>query len=225
MQENLTLEQQKKELQMTLSKFTHEIRNPVALIQSELQMLASAHPELNSYDGWYGIMENLEHIRELLNELSRYNNAEHLSPVQTDITLLLKSIIRSFRPALDYLGITLETDIPQTLPLLCLDQTKIHQALLNLLRNAQESIQHSHGVISVTAAAVTDGICISVRDNGCGMTDSQIKNVFNPFVTYKPTGTGLGLTVTRQIIEAHGGSLKVRSVPGKGTEFQIFFRL
>ena len=48
MQENLTLEQQKKELQMTLSKFTHEIRNPVALIQSELQMLASAHPELNS---------------------------------------------------------------------------------------------------------------------------------------------------------------------------------
>ena len=133
MQENLTLEQQKKELQMTLSKFTHEIRNPVALIQSELQMLASAHPELNSYDGWYGIMENLEYIRELLNELSRYNNAEHLSPVQTDITLLLKSIIRSFRPALDYLGITLETDIPQTLPLLCLDQTKIHQALLNLL--------------------------------------------------------------------------------------------
>ena len=207
MQENLTLEQQKKELQMTLSKFTHEIRNPVALIQSELQMLASAHPELNSYDGWYGIMENLEYIRELLNELSRYNNAEHLSPVQTDITLLLKSIIRSFRPALDYLGITLETDIPQTLPLLCLDQTKIHQALLNLLRNAQESIQHSHGVISVTAAAVTDGICISVRDNGCGMTDSQIKNVFNPFVTYKPTGTGLGLPVTRQIIEAHGGSL------------------
>ena len=188
-------------------------------------MLASAHPELNSYDGWYGIMENLEYIRELLNELSRYNNAEHLSPVQTDITLLLKSIIRSFRPALDYLGITLETDIPQTLPLLCLDQTKIHQALLNLLRNAQESIQHSHGVISVTAAAVTDGICISVRDNGCGMTDSQIKNVFNPFVTYKPTGTGLGLPVTRQIIEAHGGSLKVRSVPGKGTEFQIFFRL
>ena len=86
---------------MTLSKFTHEIRNPVALIQSELQMLASAHPELNSYDGWYGIMENLEYIRELLNELSRYNNAEHLSPVQTDITLLLKSIIRSFRPALD----------------------------------------------------------------------------------------------------------------------------
>ena len=105
MQENLTLEQQKKELQMTLSKFTHEIRNPVALIQSELQMIASAHPELNSYDGWYSIMENLEYIRELLNELSRYNNAEQLSPVQTDITLLLKSIIRSFQPALEYLGI------------------------------------------------------------------------------------------------------------------------
>ena len=123
MQENLTLEQQKKELQMTLSKFTHEIRNPVALIQSELQMLASAHPELNSYDGWYGIMENLEYIRELLNELSRYNNAEHLSPVQTDITLLLKSIIRSFRPALDYLGITLKQIFPDPFPS-CLTRQK-----------------------------------------------------------------------------------------------------
>ena len=188
-------------------------------------MLASAHPELNSYDGWYGIMENLEYIRELLNELSRYNNAEHLSPVQTDITLLLKKYYPLFPPCAglpwDHSGNRYSPDPSPSLS----GPAKIHQALLNLLRNAQESIQHSHGVISVTAAAVTDGICISVRDNGCGMTDSQIKNVFNPFVTYKPTGTGLGLPVTRQIIEAHGGSLKVRSVPGKGTEFQIFFRL
>ena len=64
MQVNLTLEQQKKEFQMTLSKFSHEIRNPIALIQSELQMLAASHPELSEDDDWYSIMENLEHIRD-----------------------------------------------------------------------------------------------------------------------------------------------------------------
>ena len=101
-------------------------------------MLAASHPELSEDDDWYSIMENLEHIRDLLDDMSRYNNAERLSPVQTDIATLLRSIVCSFRPALDYLGISLKTDIPKSLPLLSLDQTKIRQALLNLLRNARK---------------------------------------------------------------------------------------
>lgn len=224
MQEISILEQQKKEFQMTLSRFSHEIRNPLTLIQSELQIMLSAHPELEDYDGWYNIMENLEHIRELLNELTRYNNAEYLSPVPTDVAALLKSITRSFKPSLDYLGITLNTDIPETLPSLSLDKTKIRQAFFNLLRNAQESIQHSHGIITVSARAVPHGIRILVCDNGCGMTKDQMENIFSPFVTYKPAGTGLGLPVTHQIIEAHGGTLDVRSIPEKGSEFHIFLR-
>lgn len=224
MQETTISEQQKKEFQMTLSRFSHEIRNPVSLIQSEFQMMASSHPELTEYEGWYSIMENLEHIRELLDDLSRYNNAEFLSPAPTDVTALLKSITGAFKPALDYLGITLETDIPESLPTLSLDKTKIRQAFLNLLRNAQESIQHSHGMISLSARAVPQGIHILVSDNGCGMTEEQIQNVFTPFITYKPSGTGLGLPVTRQIIEAHGGTLRVHSIPEKGTEFYIFLQ-
>ncbi len=198
MQEKSNLEQQKKDLQMTLSKLTHEIRNPIALIQSELQMIASAHPEITDFDGWYHVMENLEYIRNLLNELSQYNNAEHLTLIQTDmsaflnsvthsfkpaldylgiseyirnllnelsqynnaehLTLIqtdmsafLNSVTHSFKPALDYLGISLITDIPENLPLLFLDQVKMRQAFLNLLRNAQESIHHSHGIIAVSA--------------------------------------------------------------------------
>lgn len=224
MQVNLTLEQQKKEFQMTLSKFSHEIRNPIALIQSELQMLATSHPELSEDDDWYSIMENLEHIRDLLDDLSRYNNAERLSPVQTDIAALLRSIVCSFRPALDYLGISLKTDIPESLPLLSLDQTKIRQALLNLLRNAQEAVQPSQGVISVSAIQIPEGVCISICDNGCGITDEQLKEIFHPFITYKPSGTGLGLPVTKQIIEAHKGRLEVHSTSGLGTEFQVFLR-
>lgn len=97
MQEKSNLEQQKKDLQMTLSKLTHEIRNPIALIQSELQMIASAHPEITDFDGWYHVMENLEYIRNLLNELSQYNNAEHLTLIQTDMSAFLNSVTRSFQ--------------------------------------------------------------------------------------------------------------------------------
>lgn len=224
MYEKITLEQQKQEFQMTLSKFSHELRNPIALIQSELQMLGTSHPELAEEDDWYSILENLEHIRDLLDDLSRYNNAERLSPVETDLAPLLRSIAGAFRPTLDYLGITLKTDIPQNLPLLSLDQTKIRQAFLNLLRNAQEAIQHDHGVISLSAKALPKGVQISVCDNGCGIEEARIHEIFHPFVTYKPSGTGLGLPVTRQIIEAHGGSLEVQSRPGEGTCFQILLR-
>ncbi len=224
MQEKSSLEQQKKDLQMTLSKLTHEIRNPIALIQSELQMIESAHPEITDFDGWYHVMENLEYIRDLLNELSQYNNADHLTLTQTDMTVFLNSVIGSFKPALDYLGISLITDIPENLPLLFLDQVKMRQAFLNLLRNAQESIQHSHGIITVSAFSSDNNISIRISDNGCGMTKCQLKNIFTPFVTYKSEGTGLGLSVTRQIIQAHKGSLQVHSIPEEGSTFQVLLR-
>ena len=66
---------------------------------------------------------------------------------------------------------------------------------------------------------------IIVADNGCGMTAQQTEQIFFPFVTYKPGGTGLGLAVTRQIIEAHHGTLRVESVPGEGTIFYILLPL
>ena len=132
MQENNKFEQQKKEFQSTLSMFSHEIRNPLALITSELQMLSDHHPQLCLDEHWDNIMENLNYIRELLDEISRYQNAGHLSLVSTDTSLWLDRIANTFRPALDYLGIVLETDIPKDLPHLELDQTKIRQALFNL---------------------------------------------------------------------------------------------
>lgn len=208
-----------------LSTFSHEIRNPLALITSEMQMLSDSQPQLCFNEHWDNIMENLNYIRELLDELSRYQNAGHISLVQTNLSICLDRITSSFRPALDYLGISFETDIPRDLPQISLDQTKIRQALFNLLRNAQEAIQHAHGKIRITASAVSDGIQITVHDNGCGMTAEQMKQIFFPFVTYKPGGTGLGLAVTRQIIEAHHGTLRVESVPGEGTTFYILLPL
>ena len=223
MKEKNMLEQQRKEFRSTLSTFSHEIRNPLALISSELQMLADHYPQLCLCDHWDNIMENLNYIRELLDDLSRYQNAGHISLVLTDTAVFLNHIADSFRPALDYLGITFETDIPDTLPQIYLDQVKIRQALFNLLRNAQESIQRPDGIIRIRARADSDGVHLDVSDNGCGMTEQQTENIFRPFITYKPGGTGLGLAVTRQIIEAHHGTLEVESVPNKGTTFHIVF--
>lgn len=225
MQANDTLEQQKREFQMILSKFSHEIRNPIALISSELQLMASFHPEVFSYKCWDDIMENLEYVSQLLKEMSNYNNAENLHPVPTDFNDFLRTILASVRPTLDYLGIHLESHLSPGLPTLPVDQIKLRQALLNLLRNAQESISGSEGRITVNAYATSCGLCISIGDNGCGMDTEQIEHIFQPFVTYKSGGTGLGLAITRQIIEAHNGELQVESKLHEGTIFRIILSI
>lgn len=221
MQANDMLEQQKREFQLTISKFSHEIRNPIALISSELQMMASFHPEVLSYECWEDIMGNLEYICQLLKELSTYNNAENLNLTPTDSEEFLYLITASVKPTMDYLGIQFHTHLEPGLPILPLDRVKIRQALLNLLRNAHESISGSEGCIQFRAFPTSQGICISIEDNGCGMDAAQLERIFQPFVTYKPGGTGLGLAVTRQIIEAHGGTLQVESTLHKGTAFRI----
>lgn len=222
MQKKSAAEQQNQDFQFILSKFSHELRNPIALINSELQMMVSDHPEITSYKYWDDIMDNLEYVKELLKELSDYNNAGKPCRVSTDTSVFLRTVAESFRPTLEYLGISLETDIPSSLPVLSLDCVKIRQALLNLLRNAQESISHPGGKILVRAECLSHGICISIRDNGCGMDSGQLQDIFEPFVTYKPGGTGLGLAVTRQIIEAHQGRLEAESCPNQGSAFRIF---
>lgn len=222
MQANTTAEQLKEEFQLTLSKFSHEIRNPIALINSELQMLASSHPEVTTFDCWEDLMDNLEYVKELLNELSNYNNSGRVSLTPTNLRDYLHTVIASVKPTLDYLGIVLEIGISNSLPMLPIDRVKLRQVLLNLLRNAQESISHSQGKIIFRAEPVPSGICISVEDNGCGMELQQQKDIFSPFVTSKPTGTGLGLAVSKQVIDAHGGHIEVSSTPGQGSVFCIF---
>lgn len=222
MQADTTTEQIKKEFQFTLSKFAHEIRNPVALISSELQLMASSHPELTEYTQWDDLMGNLDYIKELLNDFSDYNNAGKLSLTSVNPAEFLTGVLSCEKSILEYLGIKLETDIPTHCKPLLIDRVKMRQALLNLLRNARESIEHPHGKISVRLKNTSHGICISIQDNGCGMTQKQLDTIFSPFVTYKSGGTGLGLAITRQIIEAHSGHIEVTSSPDHGSTFLIF---
>lgn len=221
MQANTAVEQLKSEFQLTLSKFSHEIRNPVALINSELQMLVSSHPEITDYEGWENIMSNLEYIKELLNELSNYNNAGKTVLQDTPLPDYLNEVLSSVKPTLDYLGISLETEISPTLPTIPLDRVKMRQALLNLLRNAQEAISRHNGKIIVRAFPQEERACIIIEDNGCGICPEGLKDIFTPFITSKSTGSGLGLAVTREIIAAHGGHIEVSSIPNQGTVFRI----
>ena len=102
-----------------------------------------------------------------------------------------------------------------------IDKVKWKQALQYLLRNASQSVSHPGGKRSFHVVLQEGYIHISIKHNGCCIAVNQLDQIFQPFVTFKENGTGLGLAITRQIIQAHGGSIQVESTPGQGSEFHI----
>ena len=139
-----------------------------------------------------------------------------------DTCSYLRTILSSIKPTLDYLEITLETDIPDSLPSMALDRIRVRQMLLNLLKNAWEAVPIPEGKISFSVIPENSGIRIDIRDNGCGISKEQQATIFQPFFTTKESGTGLGLAVSKQIAQAHSGDITLESAPGQGTVFHIF---
>lgn len=192
MQESAETEQLKNEFQLSLSKFSHEIRNPLTLISSSLQMMAAEHPEVENFRQWDDITNNMEYICELIDDLSVYNNADTITMKETDLPEYINSVLSSVRPTLDYLGITLKTDLSASLPPVMLDQVKMRQALLNLLQNAWESIPvQRRGEIRVRAFSQGGSICISIEDNGSGIPAEQKSDIFSHSIPPSPLAPGL----------------------------------
>ena len=96
----------------------------------------------------------------------------------------------------------------------------MRQAMLNLIRNAKESMPEG-GRIELTAAVEDDALCIEVKDEGVGIPSEHLERVLDPFYSTKLTGTGLGLALTQQIIQEHGGRLTLTSEVSVGTTFSI----
>jgi signal transduction histidine kinase len=117
--------------------------------------------------------------------------------------------------------IGIEFAVNDALPPVEHDPAQINQVLLNLLLNAIQSMDKP-GTIRVTLEKLdNDMVLIGVRDEGKGIAPEHLPNIFRPFFTTKGHGTGLGLSLARRMVESHGGTIDVKSAPGKGTEFDI----
>lgn len=204
----------------TLSHVSHEIRNPVTLINSFLQLLESHHPELKEDKYWEKIMENMDFLKTLLNEFSSFNNSGKLNIQELNLSKLVENLSASILPSLENRNISLVLNIESDLPVIQADKTKMSQLILNLLRNASEAIK-SNGTIYCSLTSRQNQLAFSVRDNGGGIPLPYQEDLFEPFITHKQEGTGLGLPICKRIAEAHNGSISFQSVPEKGTEFTV----
>ncbi len=234
-----------KEQALLLSSLSHELRNPITLICSYLQLMANQHPEISGYCEWQPIQAELTQVRSLLEELSVFSNSTRLARRELDMSQWLSAYADTARALVkslpDIYASRQSTPFapPQflfcpaaPLPAVSVDPSRLRQVLDNLIRNAVEAIclpssiapqypMHSPGIITLSAETQKDFLCIAVSDTGCGIPAETIPSIFQPFFTCKNEGTGLGLAICKRIADAHGGTLSVRSTPGSGSTFTL----
>lgn len=216
---------------MEISTISHEIRNPLTLVYSMLQMIETAHPEVSTFKHWSDLHQNIEYMNQLLEELSSYNNGERLNISQIETNSFLKTLVLSFASSLVDTDIVFTSKISPRLPRINGDSIKLRQLLLNLLRNAKDAVSTAptekaansctQPEITLEAYSDTTTLTIQIKDNGCGIESEQLEHIFEPFITYKKDGTGLGLAISHRVAKAHHGNLVVSSVPGISTVFTL----
>lgn len=205
-----------------VSMIAHEIRNPLTLVSSSLQVMEAQHPEVQDFFNWEQTKEDVQFMCRLLDDLSSFNNSRTLHYSVFPAGKLIRNIAVSFAMSLEAAGSETEftSRVMPDIGDFTGDKVKLEQLVLNLLQNARDAVAGT-GTIFLSAARNRDSLVITCRDTGCGIPADRIDTIFEPFVTYKENGTGLGLSAVRQIAEAHGGTVSVTSVPGKETVFTV----
>ncbi len=211
------------------ASIAHEINNPLEAVQNSLYLLSRAVPEGTAERSFLDIAtrETKRMSRILRQMLGFYRPATSMGP--TDVNALVQEAETLVSKRLRENGVHIENDLLPTLPLIRASADQLKQVLLNLFLNSAEAMPRGGRLVVATQvgggeldAQSPDIVRIDVRDSGSGISEETIARIFEPFFSTKmEKGTGLGLWVSHGIVQAHGGTLKVRSRAGQGTTFTI----
>jgi signal transduction histidine kinase len=205
----------------------HELRTPLSNLKGYLEAISDGvvKPDEATISSLNEEASSLSRLVEDLQELSLADAGELKITAQSeDINKLIKETVTALQPKAADKGLTLTADLPVVLPLLNIDAHRIKQVLNNLLDNA---VAHTgkDGIITVTAREQNNMVSISVSDTGEGIPPEDLPMIFERFYRVdksrarKTGGSGLGLTITKRLVEAHSGTIEVKSQPGKGSTF------
>jgi len=210
----------------------HEIRNPLNAISIAAQRLkrdfVPSDPQKSAdFQNLSGVIKDeIKRLDGIIEEFLTFSKSRRLEFSNYSITEVLQKIVNLIREEANARGITIETDwrqAPSTIPM---DVNKLQQALLNIIKNALESITEAKGKVTITIDKEGKNyLVVKISDTGCGMTEEEINRIFNPEYTTKEKGVGLGIPLAFEIIRGHGGDIRVISRKGKGTTFEIILPL
>ena len=193
-------------------------------MNSTIQLLSYNHPELMDDNLWLQLLEDMDYLKDLVNSLFAYETDESLDVKPTNIEKFLSGIASSWQPFAYEENKNLHLDIDQNLPQLTCDPVKLRQVMSNIIKNAFDATDEN-GTIEISAKLRLKRIVIIISDNGHGIPKDQIDSIFDFMTSFKKGGSGIGLSLCKKIVEAHGGTIRVVSEVDKGTKFIIILPL
>jgi signal transduction histidine kinase len=207
----------------------HEIRNPLAVIRGSAETLNSKlrnsdelSRELASY-----ILSEGNRVAALVTDFLDFARPLHAEIHLAELTPLLDRVLNTVRERRRDSRIKVERQYANSLPRIPLDESLCEQAFLNLAENAFDAMSGSTGVLTVETRRIEmqgrAGAEVRFSDTGPGVPESMREQIFNPFVTTKKTGVGLGLSIVSKILDSHGGAIRVEKAPSGGASFVLFF--
>ncbi len=234
-------EQELESWQKLIRVLTHEIMNSVTPVSSlsnalnemlreedgRLRSLQSLDPgDVNDlYEGLHAISER---SRGLLNFVGTYKNLTRLPEpefLEVSLNQLVQNAVQLMRPGYEQAGVRLDLRLSGTEPRCLADPDMIERVLINLLQNSLDALegQESGAVTVETGTGQDDPPWVEVRDNGPGIPPEILEKIFIPFFTTRKQGSGIGLSLARQIMRLHKGAITVQSGAGEGTRFRLRF--
>lgn len=211
-----------------IAEMVHEMRTPLSAIVAYAELLQRPNATLEQNRQFANV---ILHESERLNDMARNfldlarleSGRALLAQDPVDVSTVIRIVVSVLLPQADAKQVQMSVDVPATLPSVLGDAQRLHQAMLNLVGNA---IKYCRSGDSVTVAVTCEDnhLTVSVADTGPGIPEESLPRVFERFyrvpgAEHRAVGTGLGLTITRQIVEAHGGEITVSSVVGQGATF------
>jgi two-component system sensor histidine kinase PilS (NtrC family) len=199
----------------------HEIRNPMAAISGSIELLKQSQ---QTSDDDRALMEivhrEVQRLNGLIGDLLDYANPRPKQTVDFDLGSLVQETVQVARGDQNFADVEITSAVDEPLPIHA-DPAKLRQVVWNLVRNAADAASGGGKHVKVEARREGAGATITVADDGPGIPEALLGRIFDPFVTTKQRGTGLGLATCHTIITEHGGRIDVDTAPGKGTKMVV----
>jgi signal transduction histidine kinase len=205
------------------STIAHEIRNPIAAAKSLVQQMGEDPVSVENVEYAKVALEELDRVERRISHLLKYAKEEDYTLAHVNLATVVDSALTQMRAKLDAAKVSVVRNYIAG-PTVLADAEKLRQVFANILDNAidaLETVVEGRRIDLFIENGTRGGATVRLRDNGCGIPAEKISRIFNPFFTTKDKGTGLGMAISKKIVEAHEGTIDVVSEAGRGTEFLV----
>ena len=216
--------EKEKELKLALFKLTHEIKNPIAVCKGYLEMLDIENKQkLKKYLPI--IKDEINRTLLIINDFSDYGKLQ-IEKEEVDLEMLLEDIQNTLEPLLKEKKVKAKFIMKEEELYGELDYNRMKQVLINIIKNAIEAKDENRALtITTTIKKTKEGIKIKIEDTGTGISKENLEKIDKIFYTTKEHGTGIGVALSKEIVEQHQGSILYQSTLGKGTKVTILLPL